>query len=93
VIVRSFARIHETNLKKQGLLPFVFADAKDWESVQEKDTVSLEGLAELAPGSSVTALFHHEDGSSHKVALKHTLNDDQIVWWKAGSALNSIQPK
>jgi aconitate hydratase len=90
VIVRGFARIHETNLKKQGVLPFTFADPADWEKVQETDKISLEGLDALAPGSGVTAVFTHEDGSTDSAALKHTLNADQIVWWKAGSALNSI---
>ncbi len=90
VIVRSFARIHETNLKKQGVLPFTFVDAADWAKVQEADKVSLEGLDKLAPGSDVTAVFTHTDGSSDRAALRHTLNAEQIVWWAAGSALNSI---
>ena len=91
VIVRSFARIHETNLKKQGVLGFTFADAASWEVVREDDTVSLEGLATLAPGSEVYAVFNHADGSNDRVALKHTLNDEQIDWWKSGSALNSLR--
>lgn len=91
VIVRSFARIHETNLKKQGVLAFTFADAGDWAKVQEDDRVGLEGLEQLAPGSAVTAVFRHADGSEDRCALLHTLNAEQIVWWKAGSALNSLR--
>ncbi|KAA3604373.1 MAG: aconitate hydratase [Planctomycetota bacterium] len=91
IIVRSFARIHQTNLKKQGVLPFTFVDAADYEKVQEMDQVSLEGLDGLAPGSTVTAVFHHQDGSSDRAALRHTLNEEQISWWKAGSALNTLR--
>lgn len=91
VIVRSFARIHETNLKKQGVLAFTFADSADYELVREDDTITLEGLGELAPGSAVFAVLNHADGSSDRIALKHTLNDEQISWWKAGSALNSLR--
>ncbi len=91
VIVRSFARIHETNLKKQGVLGFTFADPADWDKVQEQDMVSLEGLEILAPDSKVYAVFHHTDGSEDRIALRHTLNDEQIGWWKAGSALNSLR--
>ncbi len=91
VIVRSFARIHETNLKKQGVLAFTFVDPADWAKVQEQDRVALEGLAELAPGSSVTAVFRHVDGSEDRCELAHTLNAEQITWWKAGSALNSLR--
>ncbi|MDP6849742.1 MAG: aconitase family protein, partial [Planctomycetota bacterium] len=91
VIVRSFARIHETNLKKQGVLPLVFQNSTDWEKVQETDRVSLEGLDRLAPGSELTAVFHHEDGSKDHASLRHTLNEEQIVWWRAGSALNSLR--
>ncbi|MGY8758245.1 MAG: aconitate hydratase [Planctomycetota bacterium] len=91
VITRSFARIHETNLKKQGVLAFTFADAASWEVVQQDDTVTIEGLEQLAPGSQVFAVFNHSDGSNHRVEVLHTLNADQIVWFKAGSALNSLR--
>ena len=91
IIVRSFARIHQTNLKKQGVLPFTFADPADYEKVQEDDRVSLEGLESLAPGSAVHAVFTHADGSSDRVELLHTLNEEQIGWWKAGSALNTLR--
>jgi aconitate hydratase len=91
VIVRGFARIHETNLKKQGVLAFTFADPADWAKVQEDDRVALEGLENLAPDSPVTAVFRHADGTEDRCALNHTLNAEQIVWWKAGSALNSLR--
>ncbi len=91
VIVRSFARIHETNLKKQGVLPLVFNNSADWNLAQENDRVSLEGLENLAPDSEVVAVFHHQDGSEDRASLKHTMNDEQIVWWRAGSALNSLK--
>jgi aconitate hydratase len=91
IIVRSFARIHQTNLKKQGVLPFTFADPADYEKVQEDDRVALEGLESLAPGSAVHAVFTHADGSSDRVELLHTLNEEQIGWWKAGSALNTLR--
>ncbi len=90
VIVRSFARIHQTNLKKQGVLPLEFVDPADYEKVQEEDRVSLEGLEGLAPGSPVTAVFHHADGSEDRAPLRHTLNAEQISWWRAGSALNTL---
>jgi len=91
VIVRSFARIHETNLKKQGVLPLTFADPAEYDKVQEKDRVSILGLAGLAPGSELTAVFHHEDGTEDTVTLKHSLNAEQIRWFKAGSALNVLK--
>ncbi len=91
VIVRSFARIHETNLKKQGILPLVFADPADWEKVQEQDRIDLENLDQLAPGSVVTAVLHHADGGSDRVELKHSLTTEQVAWFRAGSALNLIR--
>jgi aconitate hydratase len=91
IIVRSFARIHETNLKKQGVLAFTFANPAGWEKVREDDKVSLEGLESLAPGSAVTAVFTHADGSEDRADLLHTLNAEQIAWWRAGSALNSLR--
>lgn len=91
IIVRSFARIHQTNLKKQGVLPFTFQDPADYEKVRELDRVSLEGLDALAPGSTATAVFHHQDGSEDRANLLHTLNAEQIEWWRAGSALNTLR--
>lgn len=91
VIVRSFARIHQANLKKQGILPLTFADPADYEKVQETDRVSIHGLAELAPGRPVQVTFHHADGSQDRAETTHTLNPDQIEWFKAGSALNVLR--
>ena len=93
VVVRSFARIHETNLKKQGVLPLTFCKPEDYDKVQETDRVSVTGLTELAPGSHVTVLLHHADGSEDKVCTKHTMNADQVEWFKAGSALNVLKNK
>ena len=90
VIVRSFARIHETNLKKQGLLPLTFADPADYDRVQETDRISLLDLKELAPGRPVTCRLHHADGSVDTVELRHTFNAPQIEWFKAGAALNLL---
>jgi aconitate hydratase len=91
VIVRSFARIHETNLKKQGILPLTFVDTTDYDKVRETDRVSIVGLDGLAPGGEVTAILHHDDGSEDSVALRHTFNDEQIEWFKAGSSLNVLK--
>jgi aconitate hydratase A / 2-methylisocitrate dehydratase len=91
VITRSFARIHETNLKKQGILPLTFVDASDYEAVREDDRIDLTGLGELAPGSTVHAVFVHSDGTSTECSLRHSLNNEQIRWFKAGSALNSLK--
>ncbi len=91
VIVRSFARIHETNLKKQGILPLVFQDPADYDRVQEQDRIDLEGLDDLAPGSTVTCVLHHADGTGDRVALAHSLTTEQVAWWRAGSALNLIR--
>ncbi|MCH8083119.1 MAG: aconitate hydratase [Myxococcales bacterium] len=91
VIVRSFARIHESNLKKQGVLPLRFENPEDYEKARETDRASILGLGDLAPGSSVRVVFHHEDGSEDVVVARHTLNEDQIAWFKAGSALNLLR--
>jgi aconitate hydratase len=91
VITRSFARIHETNLKKQGVLPLTFAQNADYDLIQEADRVDILGLRELAPGSTVTAVVHHPDGSESRMALRHSLNGEQIAWFKAGSALNFLR--
>jgi len=91
VIVRSFARIHETNLKKQGLLPLTFANPADYEKVQESDRVSVLGLASLAPGKDLTVVLHHTDGKRDEIAVRHTFNAEQIGWFKAGSALNVLR--
>lgn len=91
VIARSFARIHETNLKKQGVLPFTFADPADYDKVQEDDRVSVLGLASLAPGSTQTVVLQHGDGREDKIKVRHSFNAEQIGWFRAGSALNVLR--
>ncbi len=91
ILVKSFARIHETNLKKQGMLALTFADKNDYEKVQEDDTIDIEGLTSFAPGEPLTVVLHHADGSSDKISVNHTYNQQQIEWFKAGGALNIIR--
>jgi aconitate hydratase len=91
VIARSFARIHEANLKKQGVLPLVFANPTDYDKVHDRDRMSVLGLAELAPGRPVEIVLHHADGSEDRVQARHSLNDEQIGWFRAGSALNVLR--
>ncbi len=91
VITKSFARIHETNLKKQGVLAATFVDVKDYDKVQEKDLLSIKGLNDLAPGKSLFLEAKHADGTVDKIEIKHTYNAEQIKWFKAGSALNLIR--
>ncbi|MFH1017807.1 MAG: aconitate hydratase [Pseudomonadota bacterium] len=91
ILARSFARIHETNLKKQGLLALTFVDSSDYEKIRETDRISVRGLTSFAPGKSAQAVLHHEDGTSEKVSLRHSLNPEQIEWFKAGSALNILR--
>jgi len=90
VITKSFARIHETNLKKQGILPLTFSTSSDYDKVQESDYLSLVGLKDLAPGRPVTLILHHADGKEDKVFLNHSMTLEQIEWFKAGSALNLL---
>jgi len=90
IIVRSFARIHETNLKKQGVLPLSFENPADYEKVLCGDRVSVHGLAELAPDQPLRVTLHHEDGREEDFAVRHTLNEEQIRWFRAGSALNLL---
>ncbi|HEU5307954.1 MAG TPA: aconitate hydratase [Acidimicrobiia bacterium] len=91
VIVRSFARIHEANLKKQGVLALTFADSDDYERVRVDDTIDIVGLADLAPGRPVEVVIHHADGSSDTVSTTHTMSDEHIGWFRAGSALNVLR--
>lgn len=91
VIAKSFARIHETNLKKQGLLALTFANPEDYEKIKDGDTVSIEGLNGFAPGKPLTLVIHHKSGPAEKALLQHTFNSDQIKWFKAGSALNLLR--
>jgi aconitate hydratase len=96
VIVRSFARIHEANLKKQGVLALTFADPADYDKMAADDTVDITGLADLAPGRNVTVVLHHADGTSEQIETTHTMSPEHIEWFKAGSALNLLraqQPK
>ncbi len=93
VIARSFARIAETNLKKQGMLPLRFSDPGDYEKIRVDDRISLTGLAEISPGAQITAVIHHADGSQESIRLDHTLNAEQVEWFKAGSALNVLRSK
>ncbi len=90
VIVRSFARIHETNLKKQGILPLTFVDPADYEKFCEDDKVSITGLDNLAPGKNVSVIIKHSDGTEESIETKHTMSEQQIEWFRAGSALNKI---
>jgi len=90
VIVKSFARIHETNLKKQGLLPLTFANPSDWERVEQSDRVSITGLKDLAPGKGLTVTLHKTDGTTISIPVNHTLTEKQIQWFRAGSALNAL---
>jgi len=93
IIARSFARIAETNLKKQGMLGLRFADPADYEKIQVDDRISLTGLGEIAPDRQITAVIHHADGSEDRILLDHTLNTEQVEWFKAGSALNVLRKK
>jgi aconitate hydratase len=91
VIARSFARIHETNLKKQGLLALTFADPQDYERIREDDRLSLVGLQHLAPGRLVECTLEHSDATSESVQLKHSYSDGQLAWFRAGSAINAMR--
>lgn len=90
IIVKSFARIHETNLKKQGMLPLTFANPSDYDKIQEEDKLSITGLTELKPEKQLTLVIKHKDGTASTAVLNHTMNEAQIKWFKAGSALNLI---
>jgi aconitate hydratase len=88
IIVRSFARIHETNLKKQGMLPLTFANPADYDKIEPRDTIDIVGLTSFAPGKPLTLVVHKADGKKLEVPVNHTFNEGQIAWFKAGSALN-----
>jgi aconitate hydratase len=91
VLVKSFARIHETNLKKQGMLALTFADKADYDKIQEDDTIDIDGLTTFAPGVPLKMVFQHKDGSSDIIMANHTYNQQQIEWFKEGAALNIIR--
>ncbi len=90
IIVKSFARIHETNLKKQGMLPLTFVNSSDYDKIQEDDLLSIIGLTKLSPEIQLTLVIRHKDGKKDEAKLNHTMNEAQIKWFKAGSALNLI---
>jgi len=91
ILVKSFARIHETNLKKQGMLALTFADKNDYEKIQEDDILDIIGITAFAPGTPLTIVLNHRDGSSEEIKVNHTYNENQIEWFKAGAALNIIR--
>lgn len=91
ILVKSFARIHETNLKKQGMLALTFANKADYDLIEEGDTVDIIGLTEFAPGKPLQIRLHHTDGDTDLITVNHTYNEGQIEWFKAGSALNLIR--
>jgi aconitate hydratase len=93
ILVKSFARIHETNLKKQGMLALVFADKADYDKILEDDVIDIEGLTSFAPGVPLTVVLHHKNGLEDRITVNHTYNEQQIEWFKAGAALNIIRKK
>jgi len=91
IVVKSFARIHETNLKKQGMLALTFADKADYDKIQEDDTLDIVGLTDFTPGKPLTMVLRHQNGQTEEITLNHTYNAQQIEWFKAGGALNVIR--
>ena len=91
VIVKSFARIHETNLKKQGMLALTFVNPADYDKVRQDDKISIKGFDTMAPKKNLTIVLDHSDGTQESFEVKHTYNAAQIDWVRAGSALNKIR--
>jgi aconitate hydratase len=91
VIVKSFARIHETNLKKQGVLTLTFSNKEDYDKIREDDKIDVIGLKDFAPGKQLTIVANHSDGIKEAFPANHSYNKAQIEWFKAGSALNMIR--
>ena len=91
ILVKSFARIHETNLKKQGMLALTFADKSDYDKIKEDDTFDIKGLTSFAPGKQLTIVLNHCDGTSEEFKVNQSYNENQIEWFKAGGALNIIR--
>jgi aconitate hydratase len=91
ILVKSFARIHETNLKKQGMLALTFQNPVDYDLIQEDDAIDILGLTEFSPGQPLTVVLNHKDGSKDEIVVNHTYNEGQIAWFKAGSALNIVK--
>ena len=90
IITKSFARIHETNLKKQGILPLTFADPKDYDTIEQNDRITITGLQGLAVGKPVSVAIYKADGKEITIQTNHSLTGEQISWFKAGSALNAL---
>ncbi len=90
VLTKSFARIHETNLKKQGILPMTFADPANYEQIDQEDRVSVTGLSELAPGKPVSVVIHKKDGKEITIQANHSMTEQQVKWFQSGSALNAL---
>jgi aconitate hydratase len=90
-LVKSFARIHETNLKKQGMLGLTFANKDDYNKIQEDDKMDIIGLTTFAPNVPLTVVLHHKNGSSENIIVNHTYNEPQIEWFRSGGALNVIR--
>lgn len=91
ILVKSFARIHETNLKKQGVLALTFSDKEDYNKILENDRIDISGLKDFSPGKQLTVLLNHSNGKQEKIMVDHSYNESQIEWFKAGSALNLIK--
>ena len=91
IVVKSFARIHETNLKKQGMLALTFVNKDDYDKILEDDVIDIDGLTHFVPGEPLTIVLHHSDGTTDSFEVTHTYNDQQIEWFKAGAALNIIR--
>ncbi|HET6992974.1 MAG TPA: aconitate hydratase, partial [Bacteroidia bacterium] len=91
VLVKSFARIHETNLKKQGMLALTFSNKEDYNKIKEDDSIDIVGLTTFAPNKPLTLVLNHADGSKEEISVNHTYNEQQIEWFKAGGALNIIR--
>ena len=91
VIVKSFARIHETNLKKQGMLALTFVNKADYDLIRQDDKIDILGFDEFTPGVNLVVVLHHSDGTRDQFEVAHTYNEQQIEWVRAGSALNKIR--
>ena len=91
ILVKSFARIHETNLKKQGMLALTFSDKSDYDKILEDDTFDITGLQSFSPNQPLTLVIHHSNGNSEEIQVNHSYNEQQIEWFKAGAALNIIR--
>jgi len=93
ILVKSFARIHETNLKKQGMLALTFSNKEDYNKIKEDDVLDLAGLTTFAPDVPLTLVLNHQDGTKETIKVSHSYNKNQIEWFKAGSALNLMAEK